>query len=429
MTIDHDLEMDEELAKAPAKPISDVLKRLKPLDAAELMELSQEISKANPRALVLNNTGLTAENFTELAPAISENTNLTWLHLRDNTPGDEGVTQIIRLIEEHPALERLILGRNGLSEKGIGQFARLLERNTALAGLALYDNAITDHGAMLLGEAMKSNTRLAYLNLRSNPNIGKAGIKAIEAGVLASGSRNIVSVPGISSPALNRYCAANAEAAKILHARLVKATPPTLTSGEIFDIYERFPAISLRDTRKRPNMDAFEGFLKTLPEFDGQGVDGLFKADPDGYTPLDNPAIWKKFAALGKHFAGQKTSFTLGQWQQENRDGVSFLENALGHAPAHIFVPALNASGIRIQGDLLLDKKTGKPTPLYEAAMGRGELAALFTEQNWQGATQSDLRNVVHALPEKLRATIPNLHTLTARLQRTNANELSHERA
>lgn len=117
--------------------------------------------------LSIDNIGINAEGARVLAQGLQNTSAITWLSLRSNVIGDDGIAAIARL----DSLYRLDASATGMSDDGAIALA-----NGSITDLFLSNNMIADQGAIAIA-AMPS---LEILEINNN-QIGMAGITALKA--------------------------------------------------------------------------------------------------------------------------------------------------------------------------------------------------------------------------------------------------------
>lgn len=142
------------------------------------------------------------------------------------------------------------------------------------------------------------------------------------------------------------------------------------------DAYEQnqFPTLS------EEVLQAFQSLIESMPRLDANApltLESLNEKEANGLSPADNPLTWQHF---------------------------------------HETIAAQNANGFRLQTNDLLEE--GQPNDLFKQIIQAGKAPALFTENNWAGANKHEFHAVLRALPPRIRAALPNLHSLTTAVDR-----------
>ena len=150
---------------------------------------------------------------------------------------------------------------------------------------------------------------------------------------------------------------------------------------------------------------------KTVPE-----LLACFSGSAD--RPSAPIAAWEAFPeALAALCAKGESVTTEMVHATEQKGGSGILQEAAKSFALPRVVEALNAQGVQLGGEFLLAPDGGL-TLLGEVLTASGDIASLFTEDNWEGQHLRDLRGVLDALPDAARNQITNTHQLTASLSR-----------
>lgn len=158
--------------------------------------------------------------------------------------------------------------------------------------------------------------------------------------------------------------------------------------------------------QRNPGVQAYEGFLQSLPRLDELGDIGkqLFQPAQNGYAPLDNPRIWERpltWLEVLKPDADFLSRRTPG--------GMDFPQAAIHSIGAVEMLKYVQRHGLQLGAKELLSDE-GKPLPLLEKLTeGPQVMKLLFSPENWFGK-RDELLKVYHALPETKRPQ--NLQTL-----------------
>ena len=105
---------------------------------------------------------------TTLSLALTVNTTVATLNLRDTCLNSDGVDSISEALRKNNTLTTLDLSGNSIGDKGINSLSEALAVNNSLSSLHLSSNSISNEGATFLSMALKDNTSLTTLNLRDN---------------------------------------------------------------------------------------------------------------------------------------------------------------------------------------------------------------------------------------------------------------------
>ena len=369
------------------------------------------------------------------------NTSLGKLHLSYRGMGDERVARMAIALRGHPNLydlsftnndmevnaaeavgellqhadcqiKTLALGRNPkIGDDGMRFIANGLRHNSRVQVLDVADTGISDTGALYLADTMQHLEGLREVNVGSN-EIGARGALAIAAGaaaiptmakitmgknavdaatVAAMGEaflhaqhRNILEIASDHSMSseMKDLCAWNRRAALDNFLLLDQMASVEMNDPATWwQIAERLPAmysIVTKPSERFNKLNRFRDFINGLPEVDFTQpitLEGLM-TEQERFAPIDNPKTWF-------------------EWER--------------------VVQGLNANGHQFrQAELVTEE--GSITPFCKSVIDHDQTASLFTYENWEGATRSELQATLRALPEEAFEAIPNRQQLLAAL-------------
>ena len=382
-----------------------------------------------------------------LAEALKENKTLRRLELVANGFSPKGITAIAQALETHPHITAVNFGTNNIGDEGAIAVAELARKNTRVIEVGLHKGEVGDDGAAAVAAMMLERKDIRHIQLNLNPITDKGAVaflaplqnnlkltsfflqvdgcsenmaERLADTVEANENKNLIACPmGIGR--LTDYLAHNSTLRSRYREALRNAdSVEELTTGELYEIYTRYPAID-RDIQSIPR-SKFPKLLDALPAVDANSItkpEDLITTQPSGFTPLDNPRIWENFSAICGKLKSAGTPLTMNHLNRENRDGETFLITALKHGPLEQLVEGLNASGIQLRNAELLNEDS-KPSPLLEAALENAQIRFLFTSENWAGASSGALRATLRALPKERLENIPGRHTLFADFNRNS---------
>ena len=118
-----------------------------------------------------------------LAQAISADTAVNTLELRDIEMADDGVAFFANALKTNTAITNFSLGleryNEGIGDAAVASFAEAIKLNTAITSFVLIGSGgISDNGMVLLSQALISNAAITELNLESN-GISDAGAASL----------------------------------------------------------------------------------------------------------------------------------------------------------------------------------------------------------------------------------------------------------
>lgn len=281
-----------------------------------------------------------------IAEALRDNHTLRELSLSRNRIGDEGVAAIASALADNNTLSSLALDVNRISDAGTEALAHGLKGNSTLIELSLHSNAITSQGAFALAQWVSSHPHLTSLDVGHNP-IGIEGEERLAQAAVSSANPNLVQLQmGYSPPpALSNFIDQNVRTLSVLSQRLQEGASQ-LTGEELRRIDKHLPSV-LR-TQYYANRASYSGhgavqkearyeaFLDTLPGLPPTGPDfaeALFTPNTQGFTPLDNPRLWKdqEIALNTLNQLGQDTTLL----SRRTAKGSTLLDSVAAATSAH----------------------------------------------------------------------------------------------
>lgn len=411
------------------------------LKDADAIALARVVAKQpHLQELVLLKNYIGPEGLDALTDAASKHSSLRNVNLSRNClKGQEGGESAARFMQANPQLDTFNLSGNMLGDDGGAIVADAL---TALPRVRLFFAAHTQMGSETLGTFADIASRhgsLCSINITQGEALGANDAATIgNMENFKNGPSNNLLYILPESETTKAICQENKDS--IGHAMgLLTQELKDLSYAQHCGILERWPSMNYAwehhmkfpvDTSKKSKefmREEFPAFLRELPPLPSEGgADALFAANAEGFAPLDNPRIWQNPQAVMDYVdaCGQKLDAAFLERKTERN--VSFVESAMGIAPAPMMLRLLNEAGIQLQGDALLttDKK---PTPLFDSLIDRGRAASLFTDKNWKGGHPAALHACAAQLPERTRDQIP-LHGLAARLNQQQSVSLGNGR-
>lgn len=286
-------------------------------------------------------------------------------------------------------------------------------------------NDITDAGAIAIIDALEGNPNLISFMVHEN-RVSDKTAKALERAFCSFRHKNLAAAYP-STPTLKAFTGENGNMAHYCLNMLKE--DEALSTADMLEINARRNAI-VEVKRNRTAIRQFDAMLDALPSVPEDGEltpDSLLRPDlATGYCPLDNPRIWPDFAGLCGRLSAQGTPLTLAHLAQDAGEGVSYFDVFLAHAPLDAFIAGLNASGIVLRADVLLDKD-GKASATFQTIKAGGQPAvnALFSGDNWQGGSWREYQALNQHLPAAMSEAVPNRHQLAASLRSLQTAQIS----
>lgn len=399
--------------------------------------------------LEMEGCNLKDEDAQAIAEFLPKNKGFTRLFLLENFIGPQGVEALAEAAKELPELHDVNLARNMLLDRAGGEAAANLLRNAPkLLSLNVSLNQMKDEGSAVLADAVERAPQLRKLtasqlnnsvdgfnalvkSVRDHPSLQNALLmrdtsytaqkpeeeQAIKQ--LAGGEAKNLTAFSPRTPLVEAVISRNKVAAERA-ARMLEREPDTLDYTERAALYERWNVVCDVANKLRPPLDTSDASLKVMQQRfaehmhalpkTAKDADGLFQPNAEGFAPLDNPAIWRN----PQQVLEAVESLTRELLERTTPKGVSLLASATAAARISTLLPALNAKGVQLKGEALLEADN-TPTPLFQTIIDRGDGSKLFTRDNWRGAHPAEMRRAADALPAEQRALVP-MRTLTAAL-------------
>ena len=378
------------------------------------------------QSLELGCNGLTDSEFKSITHALRDNTELSTLDMSQNNLGDDGMKTLATLIGRMPKLARLYIGENNITDVGLETLRQAIDRHPGLMIINVHQNHNSADAIVAFAETASTLPRLCGLSVQTKGDWDPDTVARINAPIEAIQSKNLTYVIPNTKPVQQR-CSANERKGRALFAAL-EDSKEQLSTFALFEIPARLPVLNsiahLESGFDEPTPDVdtlYFGKLDALPHLAPDAPltpELLLAPDENGYTPLDNPRNWESrpelFATINAWLGEQPGLVT-----RRTPQGLSLLDYTLVAAPdCAAQIAALNETGLQLQRDFLLEN--GEMTPVATWLADEDKLGAVFTIENWVGASPRDFRHAVCTLPESAQAQIPNYYRLLAELSPKN---------
>lgn len=393
--------------------------------------------------------------------ALAECKSLRSLEFTDTWLTDKNAPAVAQALENMPYIQHVRIINSGLTEEGFGLIADALKNKTELESVDFSDQKQEVKCGQHLAALMESCPNLHSITAR-RMNIGDEGFEAIAAAYPKNDSISFLSFsncsPSPEAAANLSQTMLNTPSHNLVHVDMEGAAPELkqlthdnktamqkaadllesafnykeiredevelvddlheLTAGEIAKIRHHLPGIKAVAGLDEAT-EAFCDMLDMLPELEqGQPatLENLthkrFKSSP---CALDNPLTWEKMPEIAEQLQTQGTPLTREFLAQKSKTGEDYLTAGLLYAPKQA-MRALNASGLQIGYEDLIDTETRTPTQLCKTLAKYDSLNDTFSPKNWTGKPVQELRATYNALPEAMQSQVQGYHSLTARL-------------
>lgn len=233
--------------------------------------------------------------------------------------------------------------------------------------------------------------------------------------------------------------AANQDGKTAMH--FLSLAPNRETMHQLLEVGGRFDVADKGGATAYGNVEAMldhaditDGCLELMNEYrnmprinasnDPQNLKARLFKEHSGSTPLDNPDVWQRFESVGKALLEQGTPITKQEMLDIQPDGDSILLKAakarqLNHALKHL----------REQGDPLTVKDLRESPNLLTDLCHFGGVKALFSFPQLKDEGVSGMYALRQSVDEASIAMVPNMHSLRARLEQEQAQQLDMGRA
>lgn len=277
-------------------------------------------------------------------------------------------------------------------------------------------HGLKDDDLDALGKAIQGNRSISSIHLTGNDFSVPAMTRFCET-ALASDNRNLVHFTlNQVSPEIASFVGRNKQHCKHLAERIEDHLGIPLSGTELRDISLHRHGIHHCVSAGGRLLEQYDKLIASLPDMPYPAdADSLFKADEQGYAPLDNPRLWMDTQAVKQTL--DRLSLTAELLNRNTAQGSTLLEAAAFTCPATVLLPLLQKNGVLPDTQQLL--RDGRPSALLNQLEYQPlGLETLFTPRYWVGRA-SEAESVYKALPEHSRHRIP---IQSFRLQTTPAN-------
>ena len=342
-----------------------------------------------------SNMVLSGSELQQICDAVRKSTTVQEIILSHTLIGDTGAQMVADAIRDKPQIRDLNLGYCGIGDAGVCALADSCASLPNLELITLHRNPFGDEGALAIASLVHHAVpNLIYLYTDAAA-YSETGRKALEHAALGTPKRTLLYASGMGD-AVTDLATANIKSARG-YIYMAPSILERLKPENYWDLAEQKSAIHyyLRQEKggvmARKQINQYAEFVASIPELDLTQeftLDDLFKPFQwDGsdweMQPIHDPKLWQQFDQV---------------------------------------ISRLNEQGNYLQEAELLDEN-GKPNALFELIMQRGKSGALFTEDNWTGATVHELQSVIKSMPDPMRELIPNRHALVSSISRSNRGQ------
>lgn len=378
-------------------------------------------------ALNLTGAGITDEDVEELVPLLLQKKELHELFLPRNHITDRGAILLAEAFAQMPELSRIHLGVNAIGPGGAKALAKALANKQKLTMFTITDNPIGDEGIKALAPAMALLPELYYFNAGGNAwtEVGEY----VYALSFFCGAGNKLITLGTGSEKLQPLATANAVRAQKLMDELINFPPKNRSIRTWCEAANRWKPVYVfirRDYADSRGLELANRILQELDSlptisadevecFEDLLVKGRYyfnsRAEapmPEALyqlTPLDNPATWKNFTAIAEALEAKGNPLTKADLFRTNRDGNSYLENAIWSGALTQLMHYLLSRGEKLALEELIDEE-GKPTAILQAAIDVHDARPLLSIRQISDWSARDVQRLLNILPEATQGQV-----------------------
>lgn len=417
------------------------------LSPAQTEQLVETLHTA-PEIIRLTFRGGNVAHFKDVAEAIKTRSDIQELRFSTMGLSEEESAEICGIIGNNPKLRQFGFVDNNINRLTFEKIAQEIGDARGLHYIDFTDCKIDDDNATTLLTHASRNPNLIGMNLGHNP-IGEAVVPALVAFVqrrpnlvaldLGTTGLNIDELVPLDkallvephpnllhynrnqeSPDITRLMRHNNKQTGDLRGELTVPGLARIRTDLIWAATERKTAILHQEKSSLRYYD--RNAADTYPVLgadDAVTLDALFTPDANQHTAIENPRTWEAHPDLLEKL-GERGELSPDALNRQTPQGYTLLDHALGFTPLVAdIVATLNRHGVRLQADLWLDAAESAPSPRMEFLAERGQLAAIFKPDNWQGAPKGKLIKMLetaHELSPEER--YPNPHSLMLAVER-----------
>ncbi|MBM3617744.1 MAG: hypothetical protein FJX23_04285 [Alphaproteobacteria bacterium] len=369
----------------------------------------------------------------EVAKALSESDGeplpVAHLSLTNSLSGAEGGRLLADYLDTHPHVENLLMFNCPIGDEGIAALAPAIARHPNLLKLSLKESGVSRAGVKRFFEEGGFTVQLLEFGFKESQS--PEAEAEITSRMERVTSKNLMSTELPAAPILAARIEKNFKQRAALIQTLLDVEIKDLDAPQLRNVYDRRhsllyheddwqdvfeenPFNSTRDpeedqrfvrSRFQFAQSDLENVMKAMPGLPSAPED-FFTPNDSGFAPLDNPALW-----AGKTIKDLSTiPLTRALLEAKTAKDTTLLDSAFHGLPAGDVMDYLNSQGVHLRSDKLLDEE-GKAAPLLEQLIDDGKAPALFTPDNWRGASRGEILKVYQALPETQQQNA-GIHTL-----------------
>ena len=444
-----------------------IIRRGETIPEAEIPALVAEI-QARPDLLILDlsKCGITDDGAVAIAEAVAEHPSLYKVDLSRNPFWDKGGVAVIDAARVNPSVQMVDVSSCGITEElprtewGLGNptvaaIMRLVEAKPDMQAISTDEIRQADADQVVRLAELVAKSQISEFNLRVDgmERKGASDVARILGHSMRDGQNvNLVrSTLGLNEMSYRYTNYGPLE--KPVDAFLLgyRGDATQLRAHELGEILKR-PQGAMAELRKRlcrahgdPNgefdprienekvldelftcQQSLRDYLAILPPVDIAAPidkDALF-APATEIAPLDDPRVWAQLPEIIETLNRQGTPLAPADLQHTNRFGQTHLEVAAECGQLGTLVKEFALQGETCFRDpsFYFDDEGKARFPLWKG----DTVSAMFSLENWEGATMREVRQLYNALPERFQNDVTNLHTLNAALSRGNARVIEH---
>lgn len=181
----------------------------------------------------------------------------------------------------------------------------------------------------------------------------------------------------------------------------------------VVDASRRFDA----DVRTKHFGETIRHF-EAMPEVEdmtGLTVAKLHEKNADGLCLLDNPRTLRRIGEVHEALKQQGEAVDAALLDTTRADSTTVWHGVCAAGALGEVIDILQEKGMALRHAQLFDG-AGQPTPLLQSATEWMQVPAVFSYQNWKGATAEELEKTLKQLPEEASEQVKNAYQLRTRL-------------
>lgn len=170
--------------------------------------------------------------------------------------------------------------------------------------------------------------------------------------------------------------------------------------------------------------------FEAMPEVEdmtGLTTAKLHEKNGDGLCLLDNPRMLRRIGEVHQALNQQGEAVDVALLDTVRSDGTTVWQGVCAAGALEAVVDILQEQGTALRHEALFEVD-GTPSVLLQQATEWMQVPALFSYQNWKGATAEELEKTLKQLPEDVSEQVKNAYQLRTRLAADQAQTVGRGR-